>query len=454
MRLGLDRLAVRLAAVFLAGAVAFQVLLLLVVFWPGRSGSPSFLLPSPEQAAAMADVLEAAPENLRPAIVHAMNSDAAAVRLERGSASDGPAPAMRPAPRLERLFARYAEGLGGRSFQVQARSNAPIVGSPERGVGAAGPVRLVVDLRTGQTLIIERKQPLAVRRFLDRALLIGAIGAAILGLVMLVCLRQTARPIRTLAGAARAFADDLAAPDLSQGGAHEIKELSAAFNGMKRTIRALVEDRTRVLAAIAHDMRTYLTRLRLRVEFIDDPGQRERAVNDLQEMSLLLDDTLTFAREVGASGAPQQRRVDVAAELEALVATRRDLGEAVTIAPDCAGPLPVDCSPLALRRMLANLVDNAVRYGGGATLSARREGDKTLVAVEDEGPGVPQEALARLTLPFERLETSRGRQTGGSGLGLAIVQALAESQGARLVIGNREGGGLSAQLHLRAAAKV
>ena len=451
MRLSLDSLAFRLAAAFLAGAILFQLLLTVVVFWPGGPGRPIFLLPSPDQTGAMADALEAAPPALRPAVVRALNSDAATVRLEPGSLSDGPAEAVRQAPRLERLFARYAEGLGGRPFDVQVRSNAPIVGSPERGVGAVGPVRLVVGLRTGETLVIERNRPPAVRRFLDRAALVGAIGAAVLGLVLLVCLRQTARPIAALANAARAFARDLSTPDLPGSGAREIKELSAAFNDMKRTIRALIDDRTRVLAAIAHDMRTYLTRLRLRAEFIDDPAHRERTLADLHEMGQLLDDTLTFAREVSASGAPKSRAVDVLAEAEAFVAVRRELGEPVAIVAGDGHPLTASCAPLALRRMLANLADNAVRYAGGATLSVRREGDEIVVAVEDEGPGVPEEALARLTRPFERLEGSRGRQTGGAGLGLAIVQALAESQGGRLVIENRPGGGLRAALRLAAS---
>ena len=451
MRLSLDSLAFRLAAAFLAGAVLFQVLLTVVVFWPGDPGRPVFLLPSPDQAEAMAAALEAAPPTLRPAILKALNSDVTTVRLEPGPLVDGPAPAVRQAPRLERMFARYAEGLGGRPFSVQVRSNARIVGSPERGVGAAGPVRLVVGLRTDETMTIERNRPPAVRRFLDRAVLVGAIGAATLGLVLLVCLRQTARPITSLADAARAFARDLSTPDLPTTGAREIKALSTAFNDMKRTIRALIDDRTRVLAAIAHDMRTYLTRLRLRAEFMDDPTQRERMLADLNEMGQLLDDTLTFAREVSPSGAPKPRSTDVRAEVEALVAVRRELGEPVRLVAGDDQPLMAACATLALRRMVANLVDNAVRYGGGATLSTRREGDEIVVTVEDEGPGVPEDALARLTRPFERLETSRGRQTGGAGLGLAIVQALADSQGGRFVLENRPGGGVRAALRLIAS---
>ncbi len=448
MRLAFDSLVVRIGAAFLIGAVVFQLALMVVVFWPGGPGRPVFSLISPTQAVAMAQALEDAPPDLRPTIVRALNGDAVVVHLEPGFPADDPAAPSRPAPRLERLFSRYAEGLGGRPFRVQVRFGAKVSGTPEQGVGAAGPVRLAVSLRTGEVMVVERTRAPVVRRFVDRAVVIGALGVAILGLVLLACLGQTAGPISALAGAARTFARDLATPDLPVRGAREIKDLSAAFNEMKQTIRALVEDRTRVLAAIAHDLRTYLTRLRLRAEFIDDPDQRQRAVADLDEMSLLLDDTLTFAREVSESGAPCQQSVDVAAEIADIVATRLVLGQDVTAASLSPGPLVAACAPLALRRMLANLVDNAVRYGGGAMLSAGREGDEIWLTVEDDGPGVPQDALARLTAPFERLEVSRGRQTGGAGLGLAIVQALADSQGGRLVVENRTQGGLRAALRL------
>ena len=454
MRLASDSLVVRIGAAFLIGAVVFQLALMVVVFWPGGPGRPLFSLVSPTQAMAMAQALEDAPPDLRPTIVRALNGDAVVIHLEPSFPADDPAAPSRPAPRLERLFARYAEGLGGRPFRVQVRSGAKVSGTPEQGVGAAGPVRLAVSLRTGEVMVIERTRAPVVRRFLDRAVVIGALGVAILGLVLLACLGQTAGPISALAASARTFARDLATPDLPLRGAREIKDLSAAFNEMKQTIRALVEDRTRVLAAIAHDLRTYLTRLRLRAEFIDDPDQRQRAVADLDEMSLLLDDTLTFAREVDAAGAPRQQSVDVAAEIDGLVLTRKEMGQNVTTVAREPQALVADCAPLALRRMLANLVDNAVRYGGSAMLSAWRQGDQIWVTVEDDGPGVPRDALTRLTAPFERLEGSRGRQTGGAGLGLAIVQALADSQGGELVIENRAQGGLRAALGLPVAKRA
>nr|WP_315219084.1 ATP-binding protein [uncultured Duganella sp.] len=446
-RLRFDTLAVRIGGTVLAGALLFQFVLLAVVFWPGGPARPVFLLPSPKQALAMASALEKAPPALRPDIVRALNSDALLVRLQPAGAAPAAAPPNRGSARLERLFARYADDLDGRPFHVEVRPGERLNALSANDIGAAAPVSLVLTLTSGDSLVLERTRAPALRRLMDRAVLIGLLGCAILAAVLLVALRQTARPLRALNAASRQLAADLSMPDLPLDGPAEIKDLSRAFNDMKHTIRSLIDDRTRMLAALAHDFRTYLTRLRLRAEFIDDADQRARAVADLDEMNMLLDDTLTFAREVSASGAPAPRLVDLAVEIAALVAVRRELGQDVEWHGEQA-TLPVACAPLALRRMLDNLIDNAVRYAHGARLTATRDDGDVLVTVEDDGPGVPEEALLRLTLPFERLEGSRARATGGSGLGLSIVLALAASQGGTLGLQNRAEGGLRATLRL------
>lgn len=448
MRLSLNSLGVRIGLIFLVGLIALQAALAVVVFWPGGPGRPIFNLVGPEDAAAMAEALEAAPPGLQPALVRALNMDATVVRLE----PDFPVEDLhkvRDAPRLERRFARYAAALEGRPFRVQTQLGARVQGLGEGGFVAAGPVRLLVELRNGQVLVIERTTPTAVRRFVNRAALLGAISLAILGGVFVAAVWQAARPVAGLATGARRLADDLSTPDFPERGAREIKDLAAAFNHMKRTIRRLMDERTRVLAAIAHDLRTYLTRLRLRADFIDDPDQRARAIADLDEMGLLLDDTLTFAREATGGRRDPAGPLDVRAEVANLVALRRELGEAVEDGSQACSGLAAECAPVALRRMLANLTDNAVRYGGGARLTAERTDEHVVVRVEDEGPGAPPEALAGLTEPFRRLEPSRGRGTGGAGLGLAIVKALAESQGGSLELENRAEGGLRATLRLK-----
>ena len=220
---------------------------------------------------------------------------------------------------------------------------------------------------------------------------------------------------------------------------------------MQERIRGLMEDRTRVLAAVAHDMRTYLTRLRLRTEFIEDMDQRRRAETDVEEMSLLLDDTLLFAQQ--ASAAPgSAATTDPLAAIYALVELRRELGEPVEFLPPPGLVRAIGCSGLALRRMLGNLIDNAIRYGGQAQVSLSDDDNGVSIIVQDNGPGAPHEALDRLMLPFERLETSRARSTGGAGLGLAIVKGLAESCGGRLVIENRLEGGLRAIMRFAPAS--
>jgi signal transduction histidine kinase len=216
---------------------------------------------------------------------------------------------------------------------------------------------------------------------------------------------------------------------------------------MRARLHTLLDERTRIIAAVAHDFRTYLTRLELRSDFIDDPEQRALAERDLSEMRHLIDDALTFARpgpEWGDKGAI----VDLHDELSDIIDMRRELGEDIRLAGNCAG-WHARATPLALRRMLANLLDNAGRYGGGAiSIAVARSGGAIVIGVEDDGPGVPDDRLPDLIEPFMRLESSRARHTGGVGLGLSIVQALAHRFGGTLHLENRREGGLRAVLAL------
>jgi signal transduction histidine kinase len=270
--------------------------------------------------------------------------------------------------------------------------------------------------------------------------------ALLAGLSMAV--RHAARPVEALARAARRFSFDQAAPDLPVTGPRELRELSAAFNDMQGRIRDLVEARTRALAAIAHDLSTYLTRLRLRADFITDDHQRLRAICDIEEMSLLLDDTLTFAQP-GAAGHLGGPSCDAEVEIVAFLDQARELGWPVRlIAAGAMSPARVACNGLSLRRMLHNLADNAVRYAGQAEIRLRKTRGALEIEIADRGPGVPPADLARIVQPFERLEASRGRETGGAGLGLAIVRSLAERAGGSLTLENAAEGGLRAILRL------
>lgn len=438
-------LVVRIALVFLLGLLLLQGVVAAALLWP--DGRPTvFRLVSPHQAAAIARALESASGDQRSLILDALNAGPLIVHV----LPDFPAAVVQGdsgnAPYLKRLYGGYAYMLQGRPFQVQAKGDAAL---PSRRTlfGEPGAVRLLVRLRTGGVVVIERA-PVLIQRLFERFAVIAGAAAAILIIVMLTCIQQMVRPTQRLARASRELAVNIDMPDLPVKGASEIRSLSLAFNDMKQTIRDLINERTRMLAAIAHDLRTYLTRLRLRTDFIADSDQQERAIHDLDEMGLLLDDTLMFAREATAPRLAAAT-MNIEQEIENFVTLRHEMGDPVTYLDPLKQEIQVQCAPLAFRRMLANLTDNAIRYGKAARLGARRDGDTVRISVEDDGPGVPPETMARLMQPFERLEPSRGRETGGAGLGLAIVKALSNTQGGDLVIENVSGGGLRATIILQ-----
>ncbi|MDP1619303.1 ATP-binding protein [Phenylobacterium sp.] len=433
-----DSLSTRITRILLAGAAAVLAVVALALAWPAPEGGVGFFrLPRPAESAAIVAAVEASGDESRPAVIGGLDAVGVGVRLS----PTFPRPlagARRMGPEDDR-YQSYAATLGGRSFQLEERRLLRRAsGGRPRAV-----VRLSVRLADGEVLVIQRRPPAAARGRIVR----GAMALSLIALLMLAMLalavRQTTRPVARLAQAARQFGDDLQAAELPLRGPRELRDLAEAFNTMQARIRALVDDRTRVLAAIAHDLRTYLTRLRLRAEFIIDPDQQARAIRDLDEMSALLDDTLLFAAGQGEAKAPLS---DLRAELEGLIALRQEMGQAVRLTEGATAFARV--SPLALRRMVGNLVDNAVRYGGDTEVALERAGDQAVIIVADRGPGVAADDLARITEPFARLETSRSRDTGGAGLGLAIVRGLAEASGGRLEMSHRQGGGLQAELSL------
>ena len=213
---------------------------------------------------------------------------------------------------------------------------------------------------------------------------------------------------------------------------------------MQERLSRFVGDRTRMLAAIGHDLRTPITALKLRAELVDDADNRERMRATLDDMQRMTEATLSFAGD--DAGDEPSRVVDLASLVASVAADRADIGEDVVF--EEAERLPYPCRQLALRRALGNLVENAVRYAGAARirLEARKEGPR--IVVEDRGPGIPEDRLEEVFKPFVRLEESRSRETGGSGLGLAIARSLVLAHGGALTLGNRDGGGLSATIEL------
>jgi signal transduction histidine kinase len=213
---------------------------------------------------------------------------------------------------------------------------------------------------------------------------------------------------------------------------------------MEARIRALLDEKDVMLGAIGHDLKTPLAALRVRIESVENEGERERMARTIEDIARTLDDILSLAR-VGRPTDPLEQ-TDLAALAASVVDEFEDMGEPVTLAESSRMPAPVRAT--WLRRALRNLIANAVRYGGKAEVSLALEGDSVVVAIEDEGPGIPDAEIAGMLEPFTRGETSRNRATGGAGLGLTIARAIAEQHGGRIVLANRPGGGLRAELRL------
>ncbi len=269
--------------------------------------------------------------------------------------------------------------------------------------------------------------------------------AAVL-LAALVALRGATRSLRDLARAADAADPDRPA-GLAVSGPSEVQRVATAFNAMQQRVAEHIAERARLLAAIAHDLQTPITRMKLRAEMLADEALRHKTLRDLDEMQSLVEQGMAYARAARvAHEAP--RRLDLTALLDGLVCDRADAGDPVEWGE--SPPVTVVSRPEALRRIVDNLLGNAVKYAGGARVALRQSGPWVQVTVSDDGPGIPADRLDAIKQPFERLEGSRNRDTGGAGLGLAIADELARAVGGHLTLANRPGGGLDAVLQLPA----
>ena len=261
---------------------------------------------------------------------------------------------------------------------------------------------------------------------------------AVVALFALWAAWRTAAPMRRFAAAADRFGVDVYAPPLPEQGSGELRRAVRAFNRMQERLRRYVDDRTMLLAAVSHDLRTALTRLRLRSELMDKGEPRDKILADLDEMQAMLQASLDFARD--AAAAEERTRVDLSALLQALCDDCADAGQDVRYAG--SDQVLLEGRPVALRRAFANLIDNAVRYGGEAEVTLEDRGETVDVTVADRGPGIPPDKREQVFAPFRRLETSRSRDTGGTGLGLAVARSAIRAHGGDIAIEERPGGGL------------
>lgn len=274
-----------------------------------------------------------------------------------------------------------------------------------------------------------------------------AVMTAAVVLLSFWAVRRLTAPIRQLAEAAERLGRDVNAPPLATEGPREVAQAAAAFNTMAERIRRFVTDRTTMLAALGHDLRTPITRLRLRAEFVEDEALRAKILTDLAEMEAMVSATLAFARE-DATREPASV-IDLAALLRTVADEANDLAGREVAKVQAPPGLAVSVRPVSLKRAVANLVQNAVAYAGSCLLRlAPPEAGVVRIVVEDEGPGITEAEIERVMQPFQRGEPSRSRETGGAGLGLAIARSVARAHGGDLVLANRAPRGLRATLTL------
>ncbi len=250
-------------------------------------------------------------------------------------------------------------------------------------------------------------------------------------------------PLKRLSRAAEKLGIDVQAPAIPETGPEEVRRTARAFNVMQGRIRRFVDDRTQMLGAIAHDLGTPITRLRLRAEFVEDKELRTKMLRDLDDMQHMVASTLSFIRE-DATSEPQTT-VDLGSLLTRVCDDISDAGAKVELAEIPRWTL-LDCRPIAMRRALGNLIENAVKYGGLARVSLKIDPEKIYIFIDDNGPSIPEDRREDVFQPFLRLEDSRNRETGGTGLGLAVARTIVRAHGGDIRLSDGPEGGLRVEL--------
>jgi signal transduction histidine kinase len=419
-----------------------------------------------QQISDIVKLLDSLPAAERRRVVAVFNSPPLAVSLDRARIAPGEAPAESDFQQsMFTTVLRYALGDDTEVNVLRLESPpasfrpGPRGGSPEmpmmqgrgwgRGMGqgfSPGGTFFTVQiaLRDGTWVTFDshlspQTTGMPLRLALTLLILLGTVIV-----LSLVAVRWVTGPLSALASAAEKLGEDINRPPLPETGPIEAQRAAKAFNTMQQRLSRFIADRTRIFTAMSHDLKTPITRLRLRAEMLEDEALRAKFAKDLQDMDAMVTQTLDFMRDANTNEAV--RRIDAMALLESLQSDYQDTGSRVEIDGKVAQPYPG--RPLALRRCLSNLVDNAIRYGGRATIKVEDAADRLTIRILDDGPGIPEKELEQAFEPFFRGEASRNRETGGTGLGLGIARNIARAHGGDLVLRNRAEGGLEAILTL------
>ena len=437
----------------LALAITQGLGLLLLTDERNRAVRAALGLEAAGRAANLVLLLDSAPHELRPSILRA--ADSPLVRFDIGPEPEAP----HNSAQADEVLRQIRQILGEPEREVRADVHAlspasmpfpegvPATMRPMHEAMMAGrtdPIELTLSIRlaAGDWLNVRTMFHRPSLQLSPQALLPLLLMAVAVALVAWWTARRVVGPMRALAIGADRLGRGLEADPLPLAGPSEVQETTQAFNRMKDRLTRFVNERTHMLAALSHDLRSPLTAMRLRIEMLDETEDSLRLKALVEEMQAMVEATLEFARGVAKAEPPSD--VDLAALLADLVG---DVGgERATLAP--SPPAPVTIRPTALKRALRNLIDNAVRYGGSAQVTLAQEPGTAIITIADRGPGLPADQLETVFEPFVRLEGSRSRDTGGVGLGLAIARTIIQAHGGTVTLRNRREGGLEAVVTL------
>ncbi|MDF7775957.1 ATP-binding protein [Sphingomonas sp. AOB5] len=305
-------------------------------------------------------------------------------------------------------------------------------------------LHILVQLKSGQWLALSTGWPRTERALIWQLIAQTLILYIVVLIPVLLATRRIAKPLRSLAAAARSFHPGSAAEPVEERGPSDVRSVISAYNALSTRVTGMLDEKDKMLGAIGHDLRTPLAALRVRIESVEDDEDRNRMADTIDEMNRTLDDILSLARLGRPSEPPTD--VDLSALIDAVVEDFRDLD--MPVAFEEAPRLKMRIRPNLMRRAVRNLIENAVKYGGGAEVRLVPGTTTAAIEVCDRGPGIPADKIAAVFDPFTRLETSRNKETGGIGLGLALAKAIVGEAGGTITLANREGGGLIATITL------
>ena len=408
-----------------------------------------FLLQLPGRVAALLDILDGTPVADRPTVLATAQLPQVRLRL-----LDAPAPNLgnRGEPDAEAVRRRIEMALSAPRPVIVAdryRLADAIVG-PAGGRVENG-IWIEAALSNGQWLLVVSRldppppsDPVAAEFSLASVAAWVILALALATLLSVVAARRVVKPLSELSAAVDRLGpsgDDSSVPP---HGPREIEGIIRAFNRMRERLRRFNEDRTRMMAAMSHDLRTPLTRLRIRIEMAQGLEDQQKMLDELDMMNGMVELILSFTRDDSKQEA--RSLVDLSALVEGICEDAVDAGEKVTF----SGPrnLTISCRPTAMRRAISNLVDNAVKYGGKADVTLAPDAGRVVITIEDEGSGIPRGEREKVFEPFYRIGSARDPSTGGVGLGLSVTRSIVWEHGGDITLGNRKGGGLSVRVEL------